>query len=98
MTSTSTNGHATITTFEGTHVSTERVYCCGTPPNRSAYYPHVAWFCPECGEVWRRQVYAFEFTYAPLVAEKWKVYTSRCAPCDAPRIVAEFTQLMKEYE
>jgi len=97
MASDQTQGHATVTTFEGAAVTSERTYCCGTPPNASAYYPNVAWFCPDCGEVWRRQVYAFDFTYRPLVAEAWKVYTARCLACDAPRIRAEFTQLLKEY-
>lgn len=92
------SGHAQVTTFEGSDVHSERVYCAGTPPNNSAYYPNVAWFCPECGEIWRRQVYTFEFSYRPLVEEKWKVYSSRCLACDAPRIRREFTQLLKEYE
>lgn len=92
------SGHAQVTTFEGQLVSRERVYCAGTPPEHSCYYPNVSWFCPECGEIWRRQVYTFEFTYRPLVAKKWEVYTSFCPACDAPRIVREFTQLLKEYE
>jgi len=92
------SGHATLTTFEGSDVKQERIYCAGTPPNHSCYYPNVAWFCPECGEIWRRQVYSFEFTYRPLPAEKWKVYSTHCRACDIAYTRGIFLQLLKEYE
>jgi len=91
-------GHAIVTTFEGNDVSSRRIYCAGTPPNHSCYYPDVAWFCPECGEIWRRQVHSFDFTYRPLVRGRWKVYSADCPACEAPRTREIFLQLLKEYE
>jgi len=78
-------------------VEQRRIYCCGTPPNNSAYYPDLAWFCPACGEIWRRQVHTFEFSYRPLPVDRWKVYATNCPACDAPRVKAEFLKLLSEY-
>jgi len=89
-----TDGNATLSTFEfGVPVAEDRVYCCGTPPGRSAYYPHLAAFCPECGELWRREVYTYHFNYQPIPSGLWKVREDLCPLC-IPRL---FTQLLKNY-
>jgi hypothetical protein len=99
MLATTRDGTATLTRFRaGQVVGTTRVYCCGTPPDRSAFYPHIASFCPECGEVWQREVYTYDFDYRPIPPGKWRVETERCASCDEPAIRREFAELMKEYD
>jgi len=93
MDRTKTNGNAQLYRFVGNALeSSERVYCCGTPPERSAYYPNIAWFCGECGEIWRRDVYEFEFHYHPIPRERWKVSLDYCPPCTQ----AIFTSILKE--
>jgi len=89
---TRTNGNATLTRFSPEGSSSQQVYCAGTPPNRSAYYPNIAWFCGECGEVWQRDVYVFDFNYHPIPRERWKVALDYCPPCTR----AIFTALLKE--
>lgn len=89
-----TNGNATLSTFVGgSLVREELVYCAGTPPNRSAYYPHIATFCPECGELWRREVYTYHFDYAPIPWARWRTQEDLCPSC-TPAI---FTQLLRNY-
>ena len=90
------SGHAQVTLFTPQGTESRRVYCAGTPPNNSCYYPNVAWFCSECGDIWKRQVYTFEFPYRPLVAEKWKVYSSRCPACQPPAPSDPIDDLLKD--
>ena len=68
-----TDGNATLSVFEqGQLTSSSEIYCCGTPYERSAFWPHVASFCPECGEVWRREVYDYHFNYLTNAAPFWR--------------------------
>lgn len=91
---TKADGNATLSTFEGNQlVSSETVYCCGYEGGRSAYWPHLATICPECGEVWRREVYTYHFLYQPLVPDRWRSRSELCPAC-VPKI---FQQLLKEH-
>lgn len=78
------SGTAVVRYFDfSTFVGTREMYCCGyrgtdgTP--HSALWPHIAYFCPHCGEVWGREVLAYKFTYSPIPPERWMVETRRCA-------------------
>lgn len=79
----SPDGNATVSYFEGSQfLGTREVYCCGyasTDGKRhSAYWPHTAYFCPHCGEVWARAVYDHHFAYSPIPAASWVVESRRC--------------------
>jgi len=77
-----TSGNATLSTFEGSRlVSTALVYCCGYEGGRSAFWPHRATFCPECGEVWRREVYDYHFDYEPIPSGHWRIVSDECPAC-----------------
>jgi hypothetical protein len=77
-----TDGLATVQYFErDTYVGSRPMYCCGASSageSFSAYWPHTAYFCPVCGDLWGREVIAFEFDYAPRVHEAWTVERRRC--------------------
>jgi hypothetical protein len=91
---TRTSGNATLSIFEGSRlVSSSEVYCCGYEGGRSAFWPHFATFCPECGEVWRREVYDYHFTYEPIPWGKWRVTESLCPACTR----LAFERIMKEF-
>ena len=64
-------------------VGTRRLYCCGyrgeDGTSRSAHWPHVAYFCPKCGEIWGREVLTYQFDYAPLPDAVWVIESRRCA-------------------
>ena len=77
------SGNATVLYMEGSRPVGEReVYCCGYSPSTgisiSAYWPHTAYFCPICGEVWGRAIYQHHFTYSPTSKNSWVVETRRC--------------------
>jgi hypothetical protein len=76
-------GNATVQYFEhGRLVGSRRLYCCGAMQageSFSAYWPHVAYVCPYCGEIWAREVYIYEFEYAPRIPEPWQIRTQPCA-------------------
>lgn len=89
-----TNGNATLSIFEAARLaSSSEVYCCGYEGGHSAFWPHLAWFCPECGEIWRREVYDYHFTYRPIPPAKWIVREDLCPGC-APQI---FQRLLRNY-
>lgn len=44
----------------------------------SAAYPHTAFFCPTCGEIWARAIYDFQFSYQPLIESSWVTEIRRC--------------------
>ena len=58
-------------------------YSCGVQSagggSHSGYWPHRAYFCPVCGELWGREILTHHFTYRPLPSEEWVVVTSPCA-------------------
>ena len=66
-------------------VGERRAYCGGvsTPSggHHSAYWPHTAYFCPSCGEIWARAINQFEFDYEPLVPGSWVTEQRRCVEC-----------------
>jgi hypothetical protein len=79
----SPDGNATVQYFEGsTFIGTREVYCCGYAKSdgtrTSAFWPHTAYFCPHCGEVWARAIYDHHFDYQPIPQASWVVETRRC--------------------
>lgn len=88
------DGNATLSRFiQDRLTGTEEVYCCGTPTDRSAFWPHRASFCPECGEIWKREVYTYHFSYQPIPHDKWRVEEDLCPTCTE----TIFQQLLKEH-
>jgi len=57
------------------------VYCCGYTESHSAYWPHTAYFCPLCGELWARAIYSFSFEYRPIPQAAWTVTLRPCVKC-----------------
>jgi len=75
------NARATYTLPSGEVLGHRDLYLCGatTASDRfSAYWPHTAYFCPECGEIWARMKYEYEFDYAPRVPGRWTTEIRRC--------------------
>lgn len=58
------------------------MYCCGARDasgSFSALWPHTAYFCPVCGDLWGRAVMSYEFAYAPRVHDScWVIEKRRC--------------------
>ena len=86
------------------------VYCCGYNESQSAYWPHTAFFCPSCGDLWARAIFSFNFEYRPIPQEAWKVTARRCVKCgdgtllddqldnaDSELITREFLALLERY-
>lgn len=78
-----TSGNATVLYFEGSqNVGEREVYCCGYASSSgerfSAFWPHTAYFCPICGEIWGRAIYQHHFSYSPIPKDSWVVETRRC--------------------
>ena len=77
-----TDGPATVQYFErDAYVGSRRMYCCGASSageSFSAYWPHTAYFCPVCGDLWGREVIQPEFDYAPRVSGPWVIERRRC--------------------
>jgi len=60
------------------------MYCCGARDASgafSAFWPHTAYFCPLCGDLWGRAVMSYEFDYAPRVHGSWVVEKRPCVRC-----------------
>lgn len=76
------DGFATYSYFDRDRfIGERRVYCCGASYNGqsfSAYWPHVAYLCPSCGELWGRAVLTHHFKYSPLVPGHWSVELRPC--------------------
>ena len=77
------SGNSTVLYLEGSSPVGEReVYCCGYAPapgiSVSAHWPHTAYFCPVCGEIWGRAIYQHHFSYSPIPKNSWVVETRRC--------------------
>lgn len=80
-----TDGIAYVEFFErDTYAGSRRVYCCGATEagvSFSAYWPHTAYFCPTCGELWGRAIYQYKFAYAPRIKGHWTVEKRPCVGC-----------------
>lgn len=77
-----TDGDAVIQYFDGDrYVGSRRVYLCGYGEggiSYSAYWPHTAYFCPVCGNLWGREIVQPEFAYSPKVPDAWTIERRRC--------------------
>lgn len=63
------------------HLGSVRKYLCGCTEggeSHSGYFPNLAYFCIECGEIWARGVYTYEFEYQPLPTGKWRTLERPC--------------------
>lgn len=45
------------------------------------YFPHVAFFCCACGEIWARGIADVKFDYQPVPGVNWKTTYRRCPKC-----------------
>ena len=78
------DGNALVIYLEnGAPIGTRLQYCCGyansAGDRHSALWPHTAYFCPVCGEIWARVIYDYQFNYVPLVPVSWSIESRRCA-------------------
>ena len=77
------SGLITITyTVWGHHLGSVRHYACGFAEggeSYSAHWPSVAFFCPNCGDIWARGTVEHHFPYAPKVNTPWTLETVFCA-------------------
>ena len=76
-------GNSTVQYFEGSaFIGQREMYCYGTRvgggPSLSAYWPHTAFFCPVCGEIWGRAIYQHSFDYQPIPQDSWVIESRRC--------------------
>lgn len=94
-----TSGQATLSVFQGDRLvrSGER-YCAGGREGHSALWPHVAWFCRICGEIWRREVYTYHFDYRPECGDRWTIVQNICDKCGEPEVRRLFAELLEEYK
>lgn len=73
-------------------VGEAHVYCCGARDADaapfSAHWPHVAFFCPKCGDLWGRAVWEYEFDYRPRVVASWRVEARLCVACGDGQFLA----------
>jgi hypothetical protein len=78
-------GITTVQYFEKDQFIGERTLACGSVSvdgkSFSAYWPHIAYFCPSCGELWGREVYQHDFKYTPYVKSSWAMEVRRCVEC-----------------
>jgi hypothetical protein len=113
VTETRTDGIASVQYFEaGAFIGARQMYCCGAADSGtrfSAYWPHTAYFCPVCGEIWARAIYQFEFEYAPRIHSPWAIESRRCVEhgdgtllteqplelCDKELLLREFYALLQ---
>lgn len=76
------DGHAAASWYEKNRlIGVGREYLCGASQGGvsfSAYWPHSAFFCPVCGEIWARKVFEYEFNYRPLSSSPWTCLTKNC--------------------
>jgi len=66
-------------------------YCAGFSDGGKSYsgfWPHVAFFCTECGELWGRRFYQHPPSYSPLPSAKWVVQERRCRECGDGELLA----------
>ena len=81
----SIDGAATVNYFErDAFVGSRKMYCCGAADDTerfSAYWPHTAYFCSSCGNLWARAIYDYHFTYAPRVPAGWVIESRKCVEC-----------------
>lgn len=62
-------------------IGSRESYCCGVSiagQSHSGYWPHTAYFCPICGEIWAREVYQHGEDYTPIPQSPWVVESRRC--------------------
>lgn len=76
------HGNGVIQYFEGNNfVGEEKRYFCGASDGGqsfSAIWPHTAYFCSQCGEIWGRAICQYDFDYKPRVVAPWTIEIRRC--------------------
>lgn len=61
----------------------------GAGRRHSGYWPHVAYFCPTCGELWGRAIATHQFPYKPTLSAQWRVVDRRCVDCGDGQFLSE---------
>src|SRR3972149_2161735 len=73
---------------QGKYVGSRLSYMAGASiggESVSGFWPHVAYFCTECGDLWARAIWSPEgkwWSYHPLPSAKWRVELSHCQKHD----------------
>ena len=65
----------------GKYVGTRQVYhapCSTGSDSRSGFWPHTAFICPVCGELWAREIQEHGAEYHPWVADNWRAELRAC--------------------
>ena len=92
------SGNSLVQFFEqGQFVGELTQYSCGYQSgdgeSHSAYWPHRAYFCPVCGEIWGREVYTHQFQYRPIPPGEWVVETRNCVEHGDGQLLAKRGEL-----
>ena len=79
------SGTSLVQYFEqGNFVGERMQYSCGASlagVRFSSHYPHIAYVCPACGELWGRAILTHQFDYKPYLKDAWRVEVRRCVEC-----------------
>lgn len=78
------SGNSRVDYFDSNnrHLGHRDQYSCGYSTGKtshSAYWPNTAYFCPECGDIWAREIFTHKFNYQPLVTNRYVVESRPCA-------------------
>ena len=78
-------------------VGQRKMYCCGydqvSGPSVSAFWPHTAYFCPQCGQLWGRAIFDYQFDYSPIPRSSWVIESRPCAHCgDGQFLVGQYPE------
>ena len=79
--------------FVGEYEQYSAGYSDGAGKRYSGYWPHVAYFCPTCGELWGRAIITHQFPYKPIPSAQWRVVDRRCVGCGDGQFLIERAQL-----
>lgn len=62
---------------------TSEQYCCGYSEGGNSYsghWPSIAYFCPNCGQLWGKIIFGYMFAYQ-LRLTIWRVEERACEEC-----------------
>ena len=64
-------------------------YADGAGRRHSCHWPHIAFFCPSCGELWGRAILTHRFFYNPTIPNAWQVVERSCVECGDGQFLSE---------
>ena len=64
-------------------------YTDGAGQRHSSHWPHLAFFCPACGELWGRAILTHQFSYKPTLSAAWRVVERLCVDCGDGQLLSK---------